>query len=367
LENGIDVMTTKSAIFIASTAIGILLGCQTPDALRYDHWNPAIHTYELELKKSTFFADTEMKDVTDLKYIRSESERHIRITGRAKSILLDADGSDIEHINFPGKNGRMMYVGKFPSSPIRYIDRGGGWQPVAVFDREGAPLWRHGPAGSAPNSLAAGDMDGDGEPEIIVVYNGSGGIARLDRNGEPVSMGSGKNLWHVELIDSDGDGVEEIVHSDVKGRLIVRSHDLSVLKVIDSDYYIHDFTPVIWPVTATNASVLFRDRDTFVIMDFNGSILFTSKEVNGHPWSSDIKAVWVHFEGEEFPHLAVMEGIRATWKRARLSIFSSSGILTYQEVIEGVIPALATIPANGNMREQRLLVGGPGTVWMYRH
>jgi hypothetical protein len=164
----------------------------------------------------------------------------------------------------------MVFMGdNFPGS-IRFIDRGGGWQPVSAFNAQGVRIWEHGRTGSAPNSLAGGVMGTNQQPEFVVGYNGGGGLAILDQTGSVIRHSRGSNIWHVELLDTNADGVPEIVHSNARGELVVRSSTLSVLDTIRTDHFIADFTFCSWPVTNAKTSVLFRDRNAFIIMALQG-------------------------------------------------------------------------------------------------
>src|SRR6185295_3356852 len=104
----------------------------------------------------------------------------------------------------------------------RYIDRGGGgWQTGAFIGEDGARLWQPD-ALQGMDDLAAGDVDGDGVPEFVVGYNGDGGIHLHDAAGKRRWREDDGNVWHVEVVDTDGDGRCEIVHSNAGGDLTVR-------------------------------------------------------------------------------------------------------------------------------------------------
>jgi len=104
------------------------------------------------------------------------------------------------------------------NGPPSYIDRGGGgWQPGAFIDENGRLVWQP-EIDSAMDDLTAGDLDGDGGLEFVVGYNGRGGVRCYDITGRPRWRKDDGNVWHVEIVDTDGDGQAEIVHSNAADR-----------------------------------------------------------------------------------------------------------------------------------------------------
>jgi hypothetical protein len=288
------------------------------------------------------------------------------VAAAGASLYGHMSGGEINEISFLDKAGHMVFMGDDFPGQIRFIDRGGGWQPVSAFNAQGVRLWEHGRTGAAPNSLAGGVMGTNQQPEFVVGYNGGGGLAILDQTGSVIRRCRGSNIWHVELLDTNADGLSEIVHSNAGGELVIRSSNLSVLDTIRTPYFIGDFTFCSWPVTNTTPSVLFRDRNVFVMMNLQGHILLTIPDPAGYSFSSDIKCSWIHFRRDEVPYLAIMEGIRATWHRSRLTIISADGRVVYQEILDDYLPAIAALPNSDDHETQTLLVGGDDVVWQYR-
>ena len=81
------------------------------------------------------------------------------------------------------------------------------------------------PVGLAPWSVAIGDLNGDGKPDVVVANFGLGGggigdVSVLLGNGDgtlqaAVSHGAGSNPWSVAIGDMNGDGKPDIVVADL--------------------------------------------------------------------------------------------------------------------------------------------------------
>ena len=106
------------------------------------------------------------------------------------------------------------------TSAVRYVNRGGNWHPFTTYDAEGRRLWS---SAFGANRLALGDLEGDGQLDLIAGFNGKRGLLRVDAAGDVVWRQPERNVWSVELADLDGDGSLEILHSHAGGDLVVRS------------------------------------------------------------------------------------------------------------------------------------------------
>jgi len=99
------------------------------------------------------------------------------------------------------------------------LARIGGGLLWADDDGAGQPQWTAWPGAELVQSLAAGDLEGDGQLELVVLTTndevviyatGAKGLAEVDRVGAP-----GREPFAVYLADRDGDGADELlVHSD---------------------------------------------------------------------------------------------------------------------------------------------------------
>jgi VCBS repeat protein len=120
------------------------------------------------------------------------------------------------------------------------------------------------------NDMAGGDLNGDGQPEFAVGYNGGGGVHLVDSTGRPIWRQDDGNVWHVEIVDTDGDGRPEIVHSNAGGQLTVRDATGKVLRRAQTEGCFSQFSLVPWPTG--RAGLLHAGDEMIRVIDFDGQV-----------------------------------------------------------------------------------------------
>jgi hypothetical protein len=285
------------------------------------------------------------------------------VAGRSGASFVGLDGDVRAHVRFEERANSVEPVDVDGDGVYEFMNRGGGWSDVSLIDAKGQTLWTFPPAGAdgpTPDDMAAGDLDGDGQTEFVVGTNAGGGVHVLDGEGRTLRVIEGVNVFSVAVLDTDGDGTREIVHSfggsgpstilvrtaggDLVRRLEVGSSSFSIL-------WNEDGTP----------SLLTSDDGGCSIHDFSG------RAIRRHPTGRGghaPHAVHVRLDASADAYLAVVRTIGATAGVSQLELFDPGGALVHREEFRhSRLAAAARSP--GADAEQTLLVGAGNEVWEY--
>ncbi len=209
--------------------------------------------------------------------------------------------------------------------------------------------------------MAAGDVDGDGQIEYVVGYNGGGGVHLLESSGRRSWQQSDGNVWHVEVVDTNNDGSLEIVHSNAGGQITVRDAMGRVTSVAKPRPYFSDFSLCRWPAKDAPQRLLLSGDDQIWLLDFNGN---TVAQFDA-PHCASLGAAHgtlVQLSEDQPAYLAVVVDFQ-NWNRSSLYVYDGKGVLVYQEIIGESCASVAAVPKSGET--EILLIGGTGSVWEY--
>jgi hypothetical protein len=153
---------------------------------------------------------------------------------------------------------------------FEYLARG-SLDGAAVFDNQGKRLWSYGKftkEKSSIDDMAAGDLDGDGIDEFVVAWNG---IELFDRYGamkwrQEMKYGPSQ----IEIVDTDGDGDNEIVHS--KADIIIRDKNGLIVRQVKMPTYIARFAICLLPGKRQPGILAVADGYVW-LTDFKGQVL----------------------------------------------------------------------------------------------
>ncbi|MBZ5638573.1 MAG: hypothetical protein LAO51_07420 [Acidobacteriia bacterium] len=150
-------------------------------------------------------------------------------------VEIDFDGKTVRTIRLPGAGGTKLRLAKFgPGQDVAFVPfRVWGNRDLSVYDSAGKELWTH-PTGAGIDDVWAGDLDGNGEDEVIVGYNGKTGVHVVDKAGKIrwTSTAVG-DVWSVCAGHVSDDGRLQLVTSAYDGKVHVFGRDGTPREILD--------------------------------------------------------------------------------------------------------------------------------------
>ena len=144
-----------------------------------------------------------------------------------------------------------------------FLTRDQSWaEDVILFDKQGQERWSY--AGGFLNGIddSVGGVWGDrGSLQVVIGFNGGGGIILVDNEGKKIWQKADANVWHVEILDVHGDGQKEILHSNAGGQLLVRDASGEIVAHYLRDRYVSFFALTRWGAESRARHILIPSRD----------------------------------------------------------------------------------------------------------
>ena len=187
------------------------------------------------------------------------------------------------------------------------------------------------------NSVAVGDVTGDGIQEVVLGMNAGGGILVLNAKGEAMSRIPELNVWCIGLCDIDGDGKCELVHADGR-RLKFRAWTGEVVQEVVMSRQIQQFAVTKWSDRPNEWTILVTGRESLVMIDMLGREI-RSLNAPGCHIGGAIRSIMVRGASNESVDYATLVSY-PVWRRSILLIYDGEFNLTFQEVFVGAITAL---------------------------
>ncbi len=313
------------------------------------------------LSKSLFVQDHRLGPVTDV-FIGAEGMHpRIIVAGSRGAAFLGDRGRSVSTVVFSGRAGRVQIKDVDGDGVVEFVNRGEWAIDPSLIDHNGNTVWTYG---SGVDDMASGDMDGDGTAEYAVGFNGGAGVHFLNKDGKLVSKLSDGNVWHVEIVDTNRDGLAEVVHSNAAGHMIIRDREGKIIRQIKPNPYLAEFSLVGWPRQTDPEYVLLSSAGTIWILDFDGKVVAEFPAPLSPEYGGFARGVPVMLQVGQPDCLAILVTL-SHWQRSILYLYDPSGALVYQEILEGNGSAVAVLPTEEGDRET-LLIGGEGKVWQYR-
>ncbi len=220
------------------------------------------------LKADTLFSQPKLGNITAIKILTDDSlPTQILVVGTKGVSIINEKGDELNHIPFEygdgyGRFGLGNVQPVFNPDRILYLNRGGGWQPVSLFDEKGKKMWEYS---GAPNDAALIDLDSNGENEIIVGTNGGGGVIAFYQSGEEIWTTKASNAFSIAVIKENG--MNYIIHTDGE-EIVIRSVDGKLLRTLDLpdvSFEIDDFKG--------NKAIFCAKNQQLYVFDFYGNKL----------------------------------------------------------------------------------------------
>jgi hypothetical protein len=135
---------------------------------------------------------------------------------RGELHIIDSAGFELGRLKLPGGFANIE-CGRINNGQVVLLGYRTGGKKIIVIDREGNRLWWY-PCKSGVNQAHWGDLDGDGNDEMVIGMNGSGGLCAVDGNGKRLWKVSGiDNVWNHSVVPAEGARPARIVATEASG------------------------------------------------------------------------------------------------------------------------------------------------------
>lgn len=324
--------------------------------------SPRVITNKNGLTKKILIEDARLGSVTDI-IVRTNtiSKTNEIILAGTKGALFNGQGLPSRFISFDKKQDHVNFIKINSLNAYGFMNRGSWCCDARVMDDSGHLLWSYGRGVNGIDDMVSGDLDGDGNPEYAVGFNGGGGIQLLNSQGKKLWEFSDGNVWHVEIADIDGSGHKKIVHSNAGGEITVRDIQGKIISKNKPNPYFSDFSLIRWPNESAPERLLLSEQNKIWIFDTNAKVIAEFAA----PFSGNMgEARGVLFTIKEKPFLATVVDFE-NWQRSILYLHNLSGMLVYQEILPESCPAIAVLPIDTQSRA-KLALGCDGKVIEYQ-
>jgi len=217
----------------------------------------------------------------------------------------------------------------------------------------------------AIDDSVGGDLDGKGNLQVVIGFNGGGGVALIDGNGKEIWEKKDTNVWHVEILDINGDGRKEILHSNARGQLLVRDARGEIIARYLPDHYVSGFALTRWGAESQSRHILIPSQEagegksSILVLDADGKSVIRLDDPLGDLMHLT-HGTPVHFP-KEAAYYAVLQ-TNGSLKRSILFLYDSEGTIAYQEILADACLSIASMPEKS---ADRLLVGCSGNILEY--
>ena len=156
--------------------------------------------------------------------VGDEKDLVIYAIGFARVAQVNTAGEIQQEFMLPHTSGMTVRLARVPH-PILMIFTPWITPGVDAYDLSGRRLWNYS-QGNGIDDVWTGDLDEDGSDEVVVGYNGGGGVHVLNGSGQlrwkSTAIG---NVWHVAVGDVLGRARPQVVTTSALGKVHIFSGD----------------------------------------------------------------------------------------------------------------------------------------------
>ena len=326
---------------------------------------PRVIKGEEEFERHDFYNGADVGNISEI-LVGWPADREgavLTIVGNEGALFLDANHQPIKEICFSKRVFCPVEVSKLDSSgDYGYLTRDESWSsPVISYDRDGKERWSF-----SGGFLRRIDDSAPFESGAVVGFNGSSGVVLLDGRGKPIWQKPEGNVWHVESFDPNGDGREEILHSDAQGKLLVRNDKGDITAQYLPGTYVAYFTVTRWEDDSKPRHILVLANENreggkpqLLVLNSGGKKV-AELDAPLADLMHGIRGTIVHFGRNAEYYAALLN--KGSSRRSILLLYDKRGQIAYQEVLGESCLGIAALPGRSG---ERLLVGCSGKVSEY--
>ncbi len=144
---------------------------------------PTVIRGEGFFSKAVLYQADDSGPITDIRYgdVTGDSSPELVLVSRNQAVFLTPTRQITKRVQFQSQSaGTVMLVDIDRDRTPEFLNRGAWAHEVILFNSDGSVRWTYGEGLPGVDDSAAGDLDGDGLAEIVVGFNGDGGLHLLD-------------------------------------------------------------------------------------------------------------------------------------------------------------------------------------------
>jgi hypothetical protein len=332
---------------------------------------PRLVTGSGTFDKRVFYSGTGLGNISQIRlgWPADREGAEIALVASQGADFIDSSGQVKKRVRFAIEQRCPVAVARIDSAgEYGYLTRDESWAvPATLFDKDGRVRLSFDKTLQGIDDSVPANVSGDGKLSVVIGYNGGGGVALFDGDGKRLWKEDEGNVWHVETLDTNGDGREEILHTNARGQLVVRNSAGQVIAHYLPGSYVSQFVLTRWDAEKQPTHILVPTtqaregccKPMFLVLEANGNTVAQLESPLGDLLDR-VESTSVHF-GKGSEYFAVLKN-NGPKKRSMLLLFDKKGQVAYQEILGESCLGVAPLPSKNG---EQLLVGCTNKVWVY--